>query len=465
MQKFSLLLLAMLSGTILFSQSVEGTWNGQLNIQGNALRIVVHLTPTDQGWTATMDSPDQGAEGIPVDKTSFENDSLKFEIAALQLKYSGQLSKDGGTIKGTFNQGGMELPLDFQRAPLEKTVISRPQDPTDFPYYQEEVTFNNKQAGIQLAGTLTLPQNQKPKAIAILVSGSGPQNRDEELFNHRPFLVLADYLTRNGIGVLRYDDRGVGNSGGDFKTATTLDFSGDAEAAFTYLSNRPDTKGARIGIIGHSEGGIIAPIVAARNANLDFIVLLAGPGMPSDELLHLQSKLISATSDAPAEIVELNQQVLKKCYEYLIAHPKQDLNTTKDAVKSILAEGLKQFPPEVLDEIEDFDAKVEQEAATITTPWFVQFIGLKPTQYLEQVKCPVLALNGALDLQVPPKENLSGIKKALDHNKQVKTVELEGLNHLFQKAQTGSPAEYGTIEETFNEVPMEIMASWINELK
>ena len=293
----------------LFSQNVEGTWNGMLDLQGMKLRVVFHVEKTADGYSSTMDSPDQGATGFPSDATTFSDGKLTIESGTLGMSYSGTLSDDGKNITGTFEQGGLAVPLELGRKEVEKAKAKpRPQDPVEFPYRQEEVKFENPASkGVTLAGTLTLPKGQKPEQVVVLVSGSGGQDRNEEVaaFNHRPFLVLSDYLTRKGIGVLRYDDRGIAESTGDHSAATSADFATDASAAIDYLAGRPDLKGVKLGIAGHSEGGMIAPITANMNNHVDFIALLAGPGTPIDELLVSQGRLIAAAEGAPADMVEI----------------------------------------------------------------------------------------------------------------------------------------------------------------
>lgn len=453
----------------LFSQNITGTWNGMLDIQGMQLRIVFHIEKTPDGYSTTMDSPDQGATGFPADATSFSDRKLTIKASALDMNYSGNLTEDGQKIEGTFMQGSMAIPLELGREEMEKAEVkTRPQDPTDFPYRQEEVKFENSTSeGVTLAGTLTLPEGQNPKSVVVLVSGSGGQNRNEEVqaFNHRPFLVLSDYLTRKGIGVLRYDDRGIAESTGDHSTATSADFATDASAAVDYLANRPDLAGVKIGIAGHSEGGMIAPMVANMNDDVDFIALLAGPGIPIDELLLLQSKLIAAAEGAPMEMVELNQGVLANAYTYMKKEKDASDEEVQKGLVKVFRKGLESFPDEVKNDIGDLDQFANDEAEELLAPWFRYFISFEPSEHLQKVTCPVLAINGELDLQVPAKENLSGIEAALKAggNTDFEIVEMPGLNHLFQKAETGATSEYAQIDETFNEAAMERIAKWIHQ--
>jgi alpha-beta hydrolase superfamily lysophospholipase len=446
------------------AQDIAGSWQGALDIQGTQLRIVFHIAKTADGYATKMDSPDQGAGGIPTDATTWEENTLTIKAASLGMQYSAQL-KDG-KLDGTFSQAGMNFPLKLEKKEGDSKPQPRPQDPKDFPYQQEEVEFFNQKDDVTLAGTLTLPKDQSVNQVVILISGSGPQNRDAELLggiNHRPFLVLSDYLTRQGIGVLRYDDRGVSESTGNYGTSTIEDFAKDAEAGVDYLKGRKDLQGVKIGLIGHSEGGLVAPIVGARNKKVDFIVMLAGPGIPIDELLIMQSELVSKAEGAPAEIVEAGTKVNKDIYDFLKKNKDQSTESLRPQVEKIFEKGLLYFPEEEQKKFRESGKTFEKEAQTVLSPWFLNFIRTTPADYLSKVKVPVLALNGTLDLQVPAEENLAAIEAALKKagNKRVETLALEGLNHLFQKAKTGAVSEYGQIEETFHEPVMKRIANWI----
>jgi pimeloyl-ACP methyl ester carboxylesterase len=299
----------------------------------------------------------------------------------------------------------------------------------------------------------------------ILVSGSGPQDRDEQLLGHRPFLVLADHLTRAGVAVLRYDDRGVGKSTGDFQAATSDDFADDAQAAITFLAARGEVDAKRVGIVGHSEGGLIAPIVAARSEVPRFIVLLAGPGMPSVDLLALQGRLIAEASGVAPDAAKRNAEQSEKILA-MVAAGKPD-EEIKQALRGAL-EAEFAVNPETKDTPEaerasKIDQLTDQQWAAIGSPWMRRFLAMDPREALRKVKVPVLALNGERDLQVPPKENLAGIAAALKEagNAAVTTLELPGLNHLFQTSKTGAPSEYATIEETFAPAALDAVTAWI----
>jgi alpha-beta hydrolase superfamily lysophospholipase len=336
-----------------------------------------------------------------------------------------------------------------------------PQDPTDFPYRREEVLINNIKSKDQLAGTLTIPSNGKVSKIVILITGSGPQNRNEELCNHRPFLVWSDWLTRNGIAVLRYDDRGVGKSTGKFSTATTFDFADDVEAAVSFIRSRQDLNTLSIGLIGHSEGGVIAPIVASSDKDIKFIVLLAGPGIPLYQLSLQTSANISHLEGVPDSAVNQALALNRKYFNLIIEGSSLSTEQLKNQVDSMLYH-------EMLSQHWDkakFNA-VKQRYEFLLTPWTRSIVRINPTDYLDKVKCPVLALNGTKDIVVNCQANLTGISKALDQggNKQYKAVPLDGLNHLFQKANTGSETEYAQISESVNPIALTTVSTWINNL-
>ncbi|MBA4411418.1 MAG: alpha/beta fold hydrolase [Bacteroidota bacterium] len=453
--------LGVLAATLAFGQDITGQWNGILKVQGTQLRIVFNINKAEKGFSSTMDSPDQGAKGILVTYTSFENQTLKLAVSNAGIEYEGVLDK-GNNIVGNFKQAGMSFPLNLSKEIAEKEKIIRPQEPIKpYSYYEEEVTFENAKAGITLAGTLTLPKKEGVFPAVVLISGSGPQNRDEELMGHKPFLVLSDFLTKNGIAVFRFDDRGTASSKGNFNGATSLDFSSDVEAGLTYLLTRKEINKKKIGLIGHSEGGIIAPMVANSTKDIAFIVLLAGTGISGDQLLLLQQELIGKASGLSDEDLKKARMINLGAYE-LVEKAKTTDQLKVDLtnyIKKSLAESGNTFKPEGMSEDDFVKLQVDQ----ITSPWMLYFINYNPAEALKKVKCPVLALNGEKDLQVPPKENLKAIKKALAKggNKKVTTIELPGLNHLFQECKTGLPAEYATIEQTFSPTAMTEILKWI----
>ena len=431
--------------------SIEGTWQGRLSAGGTSVRLVFRISRDEKGWAAVADSPDQGATGIPVESVALNGLDLRIAVPAVGGVYEGRVDKNGAVITGVWKQGGGSFELNLE--PVEEVVkVTRPQDPVPpFPYRAEEVRFRNDEAGIQLAGTLTLPEGDGPFPAAVLITGSGPQNRDEEIMNHRPFLVIADHLSRSGIAVLRFDDRGVGESEGDYGSATSRDFAGDAWSGYNYLAARGEIDSSRIGLVGHSEGGIIATMLAAEHGDISFIVLLAGLGVPSRDLLVLQSAAILQASGGSAEQIAAARETNEKVYDVILA--EADDTKAAEQITTILAS------------VGVPEAQITAHIASLLSPWYRFFLGYDPRPDLERITCPVLALNGDLDLQVPSEENLPAISAALaaGGNSAVTIRELAGLNHLFQHASTGLVAEYSQIEETFAPEALELIAGWLVE--
>ena len=392
--------------------ALEGSWSGKLKVGTMSLTLVLHLEQADGYVKASLDSPDQGAKGISAYKEYLSDDSVAIKVESIGATYRAKL-KDG-KLDGTFSQSGMTFPLELTKGVTE---VKRPQEPkAPYPYETEEVTFKNEKDGATLAGTLTWPvgydKNAKKKPMVLLfVSGSGQQNRDEELMNHKPFLVIADYLARNGIASLRYDDRATGKStGGDVKNATSEDFARDAEAGLEFLRNKKAF--SKVGILGHSEGGTIAFMLGAQK-KVDFIVSLAGPSIKGDTLLAAQSNRILSFSGMPA-------------------------NVTVE--------------------------KYRQTASAAKIPWLDWFTNYDPTDNIRQTRCPVFALNGNYDCQVISSLCLPAFQKLLPPSKKNLIKEYPGLNHLFQHSTTGLPTEYGSIEETISPEVLSDIAAWIKQL-
>jgi len=443
----------------LFAQDITGQWNGILKIQSAQLKLVFHINKTEAGYSSTMDSPDQGANGIPVNSTNYENGTLKLEATALGITYTGALNN--ALIDGTFTQRGQSFPLQLTREDVKSEKPKRPQEPKPpYPYYSEDVTFSNDDAKVSLAGTLTLPSKTGKFPVVVMISGSGPQNRYEELLGHKPFLIISDYLTRNGIGVLRFDDRGVGKSTGEFKAATSEDHASDAASAVNYLKTRSEVDIKKIGLVGHSEGGLIAPMVAVKSKDVAFIVLLAGPGIPGHEILALQTGLINKANGMSEADMQNEQTQLKGAMD--IVMNTEDMAEMKTKLEKFIRDAI-QKDPKTVPEGTTADELVKSNVEGLATPWMQFFLKYDPAMNLTKVKCPVLALNGEKDLQVPPKEDLAAIGKYLKQagNKNFKTKEMPNLNHLFQECKTGAPSEYAAIEQTFSPAALEEMSGWI----
>ena len=391
-----------------------GSWSGKLNVGAMSLTLVLNLEQADGYVKVSLDSPDQGAKGIPAFKEYLSDDSVAVEVEQIGMTYRARL-KDG-KLDGTFSQNGFSIPLVLAKGAVSE--VKRPQTPKPpYPYTTEEVSFRNDADGATLAGTLTWPvgydkQSKQKPTVVLLVSGSGQQNRDEELFQHKPFLVMADYLARQGIATLRYDDRATGASvGGEVKHATTEDLSRDAAAGLDYLRNRKAF--AQIGLLGHSEGGSIAFMLAAKKMT-DFVITLAGPGVKGDTLLAAQGNRILSLSGMPA-------------------------NMTVE--------------------------KYRQQQAVQETPWVKWFIDYDPSDDIRRTHCPVFALNGERDCQVISSLNLTAIQRLLPKSKQNLIKEYPALNHLFQHSTMGLVAEYGQIEETISPEVLSDIAQWIKALR
>lgn len=465
MKRILPLLFCLMTSTLLFAQEPLGTWYGSLNLPGTKLSLIFHLSKTGNSYSSTMDIPQQNAMGIPMAKTSYTGQTLLVEAPNLGIKYTGTFSPDQHQITGTFEQGELKLPfvLNTKAEKSAMTTLStRSQDPKDFPYKQEEVSFHNSKGGNILAGTLTLPAAGKASKIVVLITGSGPQDRNENLVNHRPFLVLSDWLTRNGIAVLRYDDRGIGKSTGNFNTATTADFADDAEAAVNYINSRADLQQLSIGLIGHSEGGMIAPMVASRNKTVKFIVLMAGPGIPLDQLILQQARDIGKLTGVSAKNMEKSTAIKTQAFAAMKKYQNLPEVLYNKKMDSLARLEITKDPDPKIKEM-NIDELVESGTKALKTPWMRYFISFDPSTYLTKVHCPVLALNGTLDSQVAAKPNLSAIQTALQKagNKKFEIVPMEGLNHLFQKAKTGAPDEYEQIDETINPAVLQKITSWI----
>ncbi len=415
------------------------------------MRIVFHLQRDEAGvLTSKLDSPDQGVAGILVPETLFEDGVLTLSLPALAARFEGRLDGDG-FLDGTWMQGGGSLPLRLERVD-GVAPPNRPQEPKPpFPYEAEEVTFENEEDSIGLAGTLTRPSGTGPFPAVVLISGSGPQDRDESVFGHKPFLVLADHLTREGFAVLRFDDRGVGGSTGDFATATTLDFVRDVEAGVRFLRSRPDVGSKPLGLIGHSEGGIIAPL-AAHEGLVDFVVLIAPPGVNGSEVILSQTVAIlkgsGATEEEVAEAQALQERVLD------IASGPLPIDRKRSELLSIL-QGVPGASPETV------EGQVEQ----MLSPWMQFFLIHDPVPALTGLRVPVLAILGERDVQVLVDVNLEPLESALKASQARYEVRvLEGLNHLMQEAETGQVTEYVRIEQTMSPKALDVIADWMHRM-
>lgn len=448
------------------NEEIEGIWQGTLKFSGIELQIVFTISRSPKNTlTATYDVPDQNVTDAPVDEVSFRKGNLRLEIIPIEGVFNGTLSDDGAKIDGNWTQSGMTLPLMLERTHT-KREIKRPQEPKDpFPYRTEKVFFKNSDDGISLAGTLTLPPSEGKFPTVLLLSGSGAQDRDEAVFGHRPFLVLADYLTRRGIAVLRVDDRGVGGSTGDFDKATAMDFASDAMAGIAYLKSRREINYESIGLIGHSEGGMIASMVAVHSSDVAFIVLIASPGLAIRDMEHSDRARTLRAKGAGDDLIARNRNMLKSLFK--VINQETDSKVVQNEFTSIITEFFKGLSEEEkkITGISEENLKViiHDQFQRLHSPWFRFYLNYDPGTALQKVRCPVLAVNGEKDVQVTPKENLRAIQRALKAggNKNYTIKELPNLNHLLQTAGTGNISEYGTIEETMSPTALQIIGDWI----
>lgn len=458
MKKILLLfaLCLLLTGTApLSAQDIKGSWRGTLDLGVQKLRLVFNITETDDKCTATMDSPDQSVAGIPVSSVHFDGKTLEISDNTMGLTFEGELTD--GMIKGMFRQAGINIPLVLERGTFAEEKPARPQMPEPpYPYNSEDVFFENKEAGITLAGTFTWPATGKKFPAVILISGSGPQNRDEELVSHKPFLLIADHLTRNGIAVLRFDDRGTAASGGDYDSATIQDFATDASAAMDYLKSRNEVDRRKIGLLGHSEGGQIAFIVGGDRKDVAFIVTLAGPGVDGASLLKEQRRVMMSLQGASQEVIDRNEEIIDIMYSVLDKYGYEEVESNLDhMVAEAMSMVSRDYP--YSDILED---ALRRDFPRFSSPELRSLEEYDPACDLAKIKAPILALNGDKDVQVPADMNLGGIKERFGGD--LTTKKYPGLNHLLQHAGTGLPTEYGQIEETMSPEVLEDIASWIN---
>lgn len=454
-----------------WAEDAQGQWSGAI---AGTLPVVLEVHRTPQGgWDATLTSPSQ-AFSTKAAQFASDGSHLSFTIPQVNASYRATWSEQGKAWIGTWTQG-RQGPLDLQRIDAGAAAALQPRRPQEAaiaaaiaagsaPYASQEVRFAGAStdadtkvaavgAGIELAGTLTLPKGAGPWPAVVLVHGSGPLTRDEEIVGHKVFVVLADHLARQGIAVLRYDKRGIGASSGDYRSATTHDFADDAQAAAAWLRTRPEIDARHVGMLGHSEGGLIAPMVAARDPHLGFVVMLAGPGVRG-ELLMVEQLAYGAEADgAPPDLVARQRKVHRELFAAIVG-----------------GRGLPQAGSQALALLEQAErdgvyarGTAAVKANAFTTPWFQSFLALEPGAALQAVRQPVLALNGELDRQVPARLDLDAIRAALANNPRAVVKELPKLNHLFQTARTGTPREYAQIEETVASSALAVISGWIRE--
>ncbi len=444
-------------------QSIDGRWNGSLTVGPQTLGMTVHFTTGETGLRATIDIPQQGATGVQLQNVSYDDSRVYMELPAGPTLAVFDGRQVGDSIGGTFTQAGLSGTFFLKRSSQAAAMAEEPPEP--LPYAEEEVTFHN--ADIILAGTLTLPESGAPHPAVVMITGSGAQNRDEELFGFKPFHMIADHLTRNGVAVLRYDDRGVGGSTGSVSEATTEDFARDVLAAVDFLKNRSDIDPERIGLIGHSEGGIVAPLASSMSDDVAFMVLMAGTSVSGAEILMEQGALILRASGATEADIEQQVAFQKRTFEAIRSGDGWDELTADLETK--LRESIAEMPDSQRNVITDVDTfintQVQAQLTALQTPWFRYFLDYDPAATFRRIDTPILALFGELDLQVPPAQNRGPLEQALrDGNHPDYTVRvLPQANHLFITATTGSPTEYATLEKVFVPEFLPLVMEWILE--
>jgi len=440
-------------------EGMDGVWEGAVTRNGKSTRLVIKIETNEHGTKTVFDSPDYALTDILVQGLIREGNDVRFTIPATGAEFSGRLSGDGGSMAGIWKFGGRpDSEVAFVRTGMSvsEPARNRPQLPKEpFAYRAIDVSYDNLQTeNVKLSGTLTLPEGLGPFPAAILLSGSGPQDRDQTIFGHKTFAVLADYLTKKGIAVLRYDDRGVGQSTGAFATATSADFATDANAAARYLLTRPDIDPHAIGFIGHSEGGVAGPLAAIANEDIGFLIMLAGPGVNLTEISIAQYRMFATMSGAPEEEIAKSEPVLREIFTVIAATKTQE--DAQEKIRPLLT-------PSALRALGASEDQEDMIIHRLTSDWQRFILQYDPEATLSQLKIPVLALNGSLDQQVIAVPNLEAIKRALAHNPDAKVLQLDGLNHMFQSAETGVMGEYIEIEETFAPVALEVISNWLDD--
>lgn len=435
---------------------IDGTWRATLARDGKDLRLILRISTSERGTRARLDSPDMGVAGLDVAELSREGDRVHLRVPVANVTFDAELGDQAMRMGGAWQREGQPpVRVTFSRAPAPAPVAGqRPQAPRPpFPYAVEPVRVANASAHIALAGTLTLPQGRGPFAAAVLITGSGPQDRDETAYGHKPFAVLADHLTRNGIAVLRLDDRGVGESGGDFGSASIADFASDARAAVDFLAARPEIDARGIGLIGHSEGGIVGPLAATHNPAVAYLVLLAAPGTGMAELLLSQRRMAGAMQGQDAASLTAYESALARLYE--AAGKAKNRAAARADITALLT-------PAQMRQLRITAAQTPAMIEEFSSDWLRDALHYDAASTLGALSVPILALNGSLDQQVGADVNLGAIRQATANNPKVTTLKLDGLNHMFQSARNGAIAEYAEITQTFAPTALDTISAWIS---
>ncbi|WP_293930401.1 alpha/beta hydrolase family protein [Sphingobacterium sp. UBA6645] len=444
-KKYFLFIFSLSFSLFACGQSFEGSWTGTLVLPTVKLPTVFEFTYDGQ-WKGTMQSPSQSMAKLPFSAIEADGDSIHVEVRSFGIKYSGKLSSDKQAITGQVQQGSMRAPLDFKKGPWKSYKRPQAVNPP-YSYDTVDVKIPNREDNVVLAGTITRPKSGGKHPGVVLVTGSGPQDRNSSIYGHQSFKLIADYLTKRGIVVLRYDDRGVGQSTGIYTQATTSDFGKDALSALNYLSKQADVDPKKVGVIGHSEGGLIATILAGQRVpSLKFIVDLAGPAIAIDSLMVLQSEAVMKVQGKTMSAQD--RALIKKNYEIV----KSKLSA-EEAFEALMA-NMRAVPGSQ-------NVQFGDEIGVLVTPWYRHFMKIDPIHFIKKINIPVFAAFGGTDVQVIAAPNMESLTDNLPRNLKSIVKVYPGLNHLFQTSKSGSHLEYGDIEETFSPEVLKDMADWI----
>jgi pimeloyl-ACP methyl ester carboxylesterase len=443
------------------AKRIDGYWEGALKVGGIELQMGIHVKQDRKDISATLDIPLQAAKDLKLEDVALKDNQFTFQFRPGKGSFEGRLNEDATEISGRWKQNGRDLELIFKKKD-KPTQFARPQEPKKpYPYREVEVIYENKQANVKLAGTLTLPQSAGPHPVVLLIAGSGPQDRNETIFGHKPFWIIADHLTRHGIAVLRVDKRGNGSSTGDYDTATSVDFADDVLAGIEFLKRHKELDPRKIGLLGHSEGGLVGPMVAARSKDIAFVVMLAGTALSGEEIFYLQGQAVRKVAGANEKTLAKHRIVQGLIFK-IVKEEKNNAIAEKKIAEALDQERAKLAEDEKM-EWDKQRAAMNSQIKQILNPWFRYFLTYDPRRALMKMQCPVLSLIGEKDLQVLPKENNAEIAKALSAggNKDFTVKVLPGLNHLFQRCATGALSEYGSIEETMAPAVLNEVSAWI----
>lgn len=473
MKTIFILLLSMIT-TLSFSQKkdITGSWTGNLKLN-IPMRLVFHIKDSTGGFFATMDSPDQNAFGIPCDTVILENDSIHIKLKKIGGSFDAVsiIRNDSLVLQGNWKQSGMQFPMQLHKTTANVQAYPRPQNPkAPFPYSVEDVIYKNDDGSVVLGGTITMPLEAKNVPAVILISGSGQQDRNEEIFGHKPFWIIADYLSRNGIAVLRVDDRGTGKSTGDLSKATSEDFALDVMTSLDFLKTRKGIDINNIGLIGHSEGGMIAPIVASKRKEIAFMVLLAAPAVQGKDVLLEQQSLIMQSNGLSTSVTNEFRQASERVMDIVIAADSKETAVAQATealnkwMSTASAEALSRFNTQTSGDLKNYIIKTIDG---LYIPWYRYFLKYDPVEILMKSSCPTLAIFGEKDIQVVAVQNFKPMKDILSKSRkasQYKVLELKGINHMFQHCSSCNINEYPQIPETFTEEALIQIVNWIKKL-